>query len=95
MQFKQEHKIYFVFSFWMLVLIVGIVTTLYTNRTVTHNYYDAALDWLNHIDLYNSQGAGFIYFPQSAIFYIPLDIQVILIRIKQKNRSMVELPGMF
>ncbi|MFT6834832.1 MAG: hypothetical protein ACJA0H_000864 [Francisellaceae bacterium] len=72
MQFKQEHKIYFIFSFWILVLIVGIATTLYTNRTVTHNYYDAALDWLNHTDMYNSQGAGFIYFPQSAIFYIPL-----------------------
>ncbi len=56
---------------WLAVCIVAIVVSLKTGRTVSGNYYDAALHWLNGQHLYTGQGGGFIYLPQSAVLYTP------------------------
>ena len=59
---------------WIGILIYALIATLHTGRTVTGNYYDAALHWLQGIPLYSGSGGGFIYLPQSAIAYIPFAV---------------------
>jgi alpha-1,2-mannosyltransferase len=43
-------------------------------RDVTHHYRAASQRWLQREPLYSDTGHGFLYFPQSAILYIPLAI---------------------
>lgn len=42
-----------------------------TQRTVTHHYRVAAEKWMAGESLYTAGTEGFLYFPQSAILYIP------------------------
>lgn len=56
---------------WLL-FTVAIIIFSDPHRTVSYNYWLAAQHWLTAQPLYSSNGKGFIYLPQSAIFYIPL-----------------------
>ena len=58
---------------WLLICIIAIINSLALGRTVTPNY-DAGLHWLHQLALYNDQGVGFIYLPQSAILTLPFAV---------------------
>ncbi|HVV68355.1 MAG TPA: glycosyltransferase family 87 protein [Gammaproteobacteria bacterium] len=62
---------------WLLWIIftIGIcilITATGNSHTVSLNYWLAGNHWLQGKPLYSLKGAGFIYFPQSAILYTPL-----------------------
>ena len=61
-------------ALWIALLGYALIATLHTGRTVTGNYYNAALHWLQGLPLYSGSGGGFIYLPQSAIAYIPFAV---------------------
>ncbi len=58
---------------WCLLMITAITSSWagHFHRSVTHAYRSGALHWLHGLALYSGNGKGFIYFPQSAILYIP------------------------
>lgn len=65
---KQTWIIWLLFTtaICIMVYVTGV------NNTVTYHYQTAALHWLHAEMLYNHRGTGFIYFPQSALVFIPL-----------------------
>lgn len=56
---------------WLLFTL-GIIFFANHHRTVSINYWLAAQHWLAQQPLYQNNGKGFIYLPQSAILYLPL-----------------------
>lgn len=61
---------------WLLwaifILIIALLGSIPDHlRTVVPNYHDAAIAWLDSGPLYSGRPSGFLYFPQSAICYIP------------------------
>ena len=53
------------------LLVVGAAWNSETAAGVPSIYREAADDWLAGRKLYDGSGEGFIYLPQSAVFYIP------------------------
>lgn len=62
------------FILWLIYFFVIVFIICFSQhpRTVTPNYYHAALHWIAGENLYDGTGTGFIYLPQAAILYIPL-----------------------
>ena len=59
----------------LFLLLIGIMITLGDNhRTVTSNYFDAAVRWFSGTKLYTNDGMSFIYLPQSAILMWPFTL---------------------
>lgn len=61
---------------WCLWAIFTVVIALLGSlpaelRTVVPNYQHAALAWIHGASLYSGKPSGFLYFPQSAVAYIP------------------------
>lgn len=65
--------------FWAVFIVFMCLATLHSHSSLHHPhhtvsviYWYGAKHWLEGVDLYNGQGTGFIYFPQSAVLYSPL-----------------------
>lgn len=63
---------------WILLFASCIffsLINLFSNEySLISIYSNAADNWLHHRNLYTGDGLGFIYFPQSAILYIPFHV---------------------
>jgi len=60
-----------------LIFLVGMILYVGLNdahRSVLHHYVGAAQDWVHGRNMYLNTGRGFLYFPQCAIFFIPISI---------------------
>ncbi|QDU34177.1 hypothetical protein KS4_22390 [Poriferisphaera corsica] len=63
-------------AIWCLVTVGILLVSVWSNyqHTVTGAYIDGSLRWLLQQDLYDYSMHGFLYLPQSAIFYSPFAV---------------------
>ncbi|MHC5011744.1 MAG: glycosyltransferase family 87 protein [Planctomycetota bacterium] len=60
---------------WVALFLVLAGITIYGNRhSVTVNYREGARHWFLGLPLYSDSGAGYIYFPHTAIVFAPFAI---------------------
>lgn len=61
---------------WMIYIVIICLLTAFSGykRSVVPSYFSGAQNWLHGLGLYTGTGQGFLYFPQSAIAYIPFAI---------------------
>jgi hypothetical protein len=74
LSFHDEHAVRNAWIGWALLFLAtaGIIIAAGNGRSVVINYRLGALDWIAGRSLYNFSGiGGFVYFPQSAILFIP------------------------
>lgn len=69
---NNRSKLYAVRLWLLFAGVVAIIAFVRpTERNITHHYSNASFNWWSQQDLYDSSGAGFLYFPQSAYLYAP------------------------
>ncbi len=73
LQFSQQKLAWLLWLIFTVSICALIISTGH-NRTVSLNYWLASNHWLHAQALYSLGGAGFLYFPQSAILYIPMGV---------------------
>ncbi len=71
LKIKPQPTAWILWLIFIVAICILIILSGY-NRTVSLNYWLAAKHWIEGQPLYSLKGAGFIYFPQSAILYTPL-----------------------
>jgi alpha-1,2-mannosyltransferase len=60
---------------WLIfVCVIAALAAWQPDRTVTHNYRDAASDWISGRPLYAEGVHGFLYFPHAAVLYAPFAV---------------------
>jgi alpha-1,2-mannosyltransferase len=60
---------------WVTLFVAATTSTLAGHRRdVSYHYRAASQRWLHREPLYDETGGGFLYFPQSAILYVPFAI---------------------
>jgi hypothetical protein len=61
--------------FWLAMLVyLSFFAGFNTRLLASTDYYHAAQQWLTQQSIYDGQGWSFIYFPQSAVLYLPFGI---------------------
>lgn len=62
--------------FWgLFIVVIALLGSIPPHlRTVVPNYRDAALAWIHGQPLYSGRPSGFLYFPQSALAFIPFSL---------------------
>lgn len=72
---KQKYSILSLLVWSGFTLIIISMTLLnHANRSVLYQYIGAANAWVGGLPLYTTDGRGFLYFPQAAVFFIPFSI---------------------
>ncbi|HEX3727232.1 MAG TPA: glycosyltransferase 87 family protein [Pirellulales bacterium] len=60
-------------AIWLCLLVVVCAFIIWgPQRSVTKTYFLSALVWISGESLYNNEGTGFLYLPQSALLFVPL-----------------------
>jgi alpha-1,2-mannosyltransferase len=78
MQEILKNKIFLIICFlWVLLLFLILIRISHDNfhpNAVSTIYYNTAKNWINSKPIYSLSGGGFLYFPTSAVLFLPLSL---------------------
>ena len=78
MQKILKNKIFLIICFlWVLLFFLILIRISHNNfhpNNVSTLYYNTAKNWINSMPIYSLNGSGFLYFPTSAVLFLPLSL---------------------